>query len=281
MFLLVLFMVVRFGLRFLKFWFAAVASGNLHVAGFEPQWAEPTYRLVRIGVVAFALVIAYPYIPGSESDAFKGLSIFAGVLISIGSSSFISNYMAGYTLIYRRLFAVGDRVQIGDVVGEVMEVRVQVTRLRTYKNEEIVLPNSMILNSAVTNYTKLAASRGLILHTTVGIGYEVPWRQVEGMLLTAAERTSGVLKEPKPFVLQTGLGDFAVNYEINAFVAGTADIAHRYDELHANIQDIFNEYGVQIMTPAYEGDPEAPKTVPREQWHAAPSRRPAKEPERA
>lgn len=278
MFLLVLIIVVRFVLRFLKFWFAAVASGALHVAGFEPQWAEPTYRLVRIGVVAFALVVAYPYIPGSGSEAFKGLSIFAGVLISIGSSSFISNYMAGYTLIYRRLFAVGDRVQIGDVVGEVLETRVQVTRLRTYKNEEVIIPNSTILNSVVTNYTKLAASRGLILHTSVGIGYEVPWRQVEGMLLTAAERTSGVLKEPKPFVLQTGLGDFAVTYEINAYVGSTEQIAQRYDELHANIQDVFNEYGVQIMTPAYEGDPEVPKTVPREQWHAAPSRRPAKDP---
>jgi small-conductance mechanosensitive channel len=278
MFLLVLFIVVRIVLRFLKFWFAAVASGALHVAGFEPQWAEPTYRLVRIGVAAFALVIAYPYIPGSGSEAFKGLSIFAGVLFSIGSSSFISNYMAGYTLIYRRLFAVGDRVKIDDVVGEVMEVRVQVTRLRTYKNEEVIIPNSTILNSVVKNYTKLAASRGLILHTTVGIGYEVPWRQVEGMLLTAAERTSGVLKEPKPYVLQTGLGDFAVTYEINAFVGDTGQIAQRYDELHANIQDVFNEYGVQIMTPAYEGDPEVPKTVPREQWHAAPSRRPAKDP---
>lgn len=273
MFLLVLFVVVRFVLRFLKFWFAAVASGALHVAGFEPQWAEPTYRLVRIGVVAFGLVVAYPYIPGSGSEAFKGLSIFAGVLFSIGSSSFISNYMAGYTLIYRRLFAVGDRVQIDGVVGEVMEVRVQVTRLRTYKNEEVIIPNSTILNSVVKNYTKLAASRGLILHTAVGIGYEVPWRQVEGMLLTAAERTSGVLKDPKPFVLQTGLGDFAVNYEINAYVGGTAEVAQRYDELHANIQDVFNEYGVQIMTPAYEGDPEVAKTVPREQWHAAPSRR--------
>jgi small-conductance mechanosensitive channel len=275
MFLLVLFIVVRFVLRLLRLYFAAIGSGAVHVAGFEPQWSEPTYRLVRIGVIAFALVVAYPYIPGSETEAFKGLSIFAGVLISIGSSSFIANYMAGYTLIYRRLFRVGDRVQIGDIVGEVLEVRVQVTRLRTYKNEEVILPNSTILTSVVTNFTTLAAGRGLILHTTVGIGYEVPWRQVEGMLLTAAERTKGVLKEPAPFVLQKGLGDFAVSYEINAYVPTAADLAQRYDELHSHIQDVFNEYGVQIMTPAYEGDPESPKTVPREQWHAAPSRRPS------
>ena len=189
LFLLVLFFVVRVILRMLSLYFSAVGSGAIQVASFERQWAGPTFRLVRLGIIAFALVVAYPYIPGSETEAFKGLSIFAGVLISIGSSSFISNYMAGYTLIYRRLFAVGDRVKIGDVFGEVLDVRVQVTRLRTFKNEEVILPNSTILQSAVTNYSTLAASRGLILHTSVGIGYEVPWRQVEGMLLAAAERT--------------------------------------------------------------------------------------------
>jgi small-conductance mechanosensitive channel len=273
MFLLVIFFLTRFVLRLLKFSFAAIGSGAVTVSGFEPQWAAPTYRLVRIGVIAMALVVAYPYIPGSESEAFKGLSIFAGVLFSIGSSSFIANYMAGYTLIYRRLFAVGDRVKIGDVVGEVLEMRVQVTRLRTYKNEEVIIPNSSILTSEVTNYTSLAGRRGLILHTSVGIGYEVPWRQVEGILLTAAERTQGVLKDPKPFVLQTALGDFAVTYEINAYVGTTQDVAGRYNELHGHILDVFNEHGVQIMTPAYEGDPPEPKVVPRERWHATPSRR--------
>src|SRR5262245_6929694 len=274
MFLLVLFILVRFLLRILKFSFAAIGTGAVHVSGFEPQWAAPTFRLVRIGVIALALVVAYPYIPGSESEAFKGLSIFAGVLFSIGSSSFISNYMAGYSLIYRRLFGVGDRVKIGDIVGEVLETRVQVTRLRTYKNEEVIIPNSSILTSEVTNYSSLAGKRGLILHTSVGIGYEVPWRQVEGILLTAAERTQGVLRDPKPFVLQTGLGDFAVTYEINAFVGTTQDVAGRYNELHGHILDVFNEHGVQIMTPAYEGDPSEPKVVPRERWHATPSRRP-------
>jgi len=275
MFLLVLFFVVRIVLRMLKLYFSAVGSGAIEVSGFDRNWAGPTYRLVRIAVIGFALVIAYPYIPGSESEAFKGLSIFAGVLISIGSSSFIANYVGGYTLIYRRLFSIGDRVQIGDVVGEVLEMRVQVTRLRTFKNEEVILPNSMILNSAVTNLTTLAASRGLIIHTTVGIGYEVPWRQVEGMLLTAAERTAGVLKEPAPFVLQKALGDFAVSYEINAYLSTADDLAGRYDELHRHILDVFNEYGVQIMTPAYEGDPPEPKVVPRERWNESPSRRPA------
>ena len=275
MFLFVLILVVRIILRMLKFYFSAVGSGAAHIAGFEKQWAIPTYRLVRLAVIGFALVVAYPYIPGSETEAFKGLSIFAGVLISIGSSSFIANYVGGYTLIYRRLFAVGDRVRIGDVMGEVLEMRVQVTRIRTIKNEEVILPNSLILGSVVTNLSALAASRGLIMHTTVGIGYEVPWRQVEGMLLTAAERTQGVLKDPAPFVLQKALGDFAVTYEINAYLPTADDLARRYDELHGHILDVFNEYGVQIMTPAYEGDPEVPKTVARENWHASPSRRPS------
>jgi small-conductance mechanosensitive channel len=273
MFLLVLFFVVRVILRMLGLYFAAIGSGAIHVAGFERIWAGPTYRLVRLGVIAFALVVAYPYIPGSESEAFKGLSIFAGVLISIGSSSFIANYMAGYTLIYRKLFSVGDRVRIGDVVGEVLEMKVQVTRMRSFKNEEVIVPNSAILQSTVVNYSTLAASRGLILHTSVGIGYEVPWRQVEGMLLAAAERTRGVLKDPPPFVLHKSLGDFAVQYEVNAYVDTADDLAGRYTELHAHILDVFNEHGVQIMTPAYEGDTAEPMVVPRERWFEAPSRR--------
>jgi small-conductance mechanosensitive channel len=278
MFLLVLFFVVRVILRMLGLYFAAIGSGAIQVGGFERIWAGPTYRLVRLGVIAFALVVAYPYIPGSESEAFKGLSIFAGVLISIGSSSFIANYMAGYTLIYRKLFSVGDRVKIGDVVGEVLEMKVQVTRLRSFKNEEVIVPNSSILQSTVVNYSTLAASRGLILHTSVGIGYEVPWRQVEGMLLAAAERTRGVLKDPPPFVLHASLGDFAIQYEVNAYVGTADDLAGRYAELHAHILDVFNEHGVQIMTPAYEGDTPEPKVVPRERWFEAPSRR---QPDRA
>jgi small-conductance mechanosensitive channel len=181
--------------------------------------------------------------------------------------------MAGYTLIYRKLFSVGDRVKIGDVVGEVLEMKVQVTRLRSFKNEEVIIPNSTILQSTVVNYSTLAASRGLILHTSVGIGYEVPWRQVEGMLLAAAERTRGVLKDPPPFVLHKSLGDFAVQYEVNAYVDSADDLAGRYTELHAHILDVFNEHGVQIMTPAYEGDTPEPKVVPRERWFEAPSRR--------
>ncbi len=274
-FLLVLFFVVRFILKLLAMYFTAVGNGTITLRNFEAAWAIPTYRLVRFGVIAFGLVVAYPYIPGSGSEAFKGLSIFAGVLFSIGSSSFIANNVAGYALIYRRVFAVGDRVRIGDTIGEVLEMRLQVTRLRTFKNEEVIVPNSAILNSEVINYSSLAKTRGLILHTTVGIGYETPWRQVEGMLVMAAGRTAGMLKDPPPFVLQKALGDFCVTYEINAFVGDANDMAGRYDALHQNILDVFNEYRVQIMTPAYEGDPPEPKIVPRERWHAEPARPPS------
>ncbi|MEJ2010430.1 MAG: mechanosensitive ion channel family protein, partial [Acidobacteriota bacterium] len=178
---------------------------------------------------------------------------------------------------YRRTFRVGDRVRIGDHIGDVEEIRLMVTHLRTPKNEVVVVPNSSIVNGEVINYSKLARKEGLILHTTVGIGYETPWRQVEAMLLEAAARTPGLLREPKPFVFQKELGDFAVTYEINAYCDKPRDMLELYTALHQSIQDVFNEYGVQIMTPAYEGDPEQAKVVPRNQWYAAPARFPGTE----
>jgi len=166
---------------------------------------------------------------------------------------------------------VGDRVQIGDALGDVVEIRLQATHLRTLKNEELVVPNLVLLNSQVVNCSSLAAKQGLILHTRVGISYETPWRQVEAMLLLAAERTPGLLKEPAPFVRHHSLGDFAVNYELNAYCDDAQAMMPLYTALHRQILDVFNEYGVQIMTPAYEGDPERPKLVPRERWFAAPA----------
>jgi small-conductance mechanosensitive channel len=229
---------------------------------------------VRILVVALAVVVAYPYIPGSNSEAFKGVSLFMGIIFSLGSSSLIGNLIAGYSMTYRRAFKLGDRVRIGQHVGEVSQMRLMVTHLRTPKNEEVVVPNSVILGAEVVNYSSLAREQGLILHTTVGIGYETPWRQVEAMLLEAATRTKGLLSQPPPFVLQTLLGDFCVTYEINAYCDTPHSMAGLYAELHRNILDVFNEYGVQIMTPAYENDTEQPKIVPVDQWYAAPAQRP-------
>jgi len=271
-FLLVLYLVTRWLLGLTRLFFDAVSKGHVTLSGFEPEWALPTYRIARMAIVAFALVVAYPYIPGSRSAAFQGISIFLGVMFSIGSSSFISNIIAGYSMTYRRAFRVGDRIQVGDIFGDVSEIRLQVTHVRSVKNEEIVVPNSTLLNSSVVNYSALARSRGLILHTTVGIGYETPWRQVEAMLLLAAERTPGLLREPAPFVLQKSLGDFCVVYEINVYCDAPGEMARLYTRLHQNVLDVFNEYGVQIMTPAYEGDPAQPKVVPRDQWWSAPAK---------
>lgn len=272
-FLAILVMVFRVVLKLLRVFFDAVGRGTLTFANFEPEWAEPTYKIVRLVVIGFGIVVAYPYIPGSDSAAFKGVSLFAGVIFSLGSSSIVSNVIAGYTMTYRRAYRVGDRVRIGDVVGEVTDIRLQVTKIRTPKNEEAIVPNSVVLGSNITNYSSFARTQGLILHTTVGIGYETPWRQVEAMLLMAAERTEGLLREPPPFVLHSQLGDFCVVYELNAYSSEVPRLVRTYTDLHRNILDVFNEYGVQIMTPAYEGDPDVPKVVPRDQWHLAPAAR--------
>jgi small-conductance mechanosensitive channel len=274
LFLAVLVIVVRFALKAMHLLFAGIAEGAVSLAAFEAEWAWPTYRLIRLMVLAFAVVVAYPYIPGSGSDAFKGVSIFLGVIFSLGSSSVIGNVIAGYTMTYRRAFRIGDRVRINEHLGDVAEMRLLVTHLRSPKNEEIVIPNSLILNSSVVNYSSLAREGKLILNTTVGIGYETPWRQVETMLLQAAERTEGLVREPPAFVLQKALGDFAVTYEINAYCGDAQAMNQLYTKLYQNILDVFNEYGVQIMTPAYESDPEQPKIVPKEQWYAAPASAP-------
>jgi small-conductance mechanosensitive channel len=275
-FLIVLVFVVRWLLKLIALLFQGIERGAIEFSGFEPDWAPPTYRLVRIVVLALAVVVAYPYLPGANSGAFKGVSLFLGVMLSLGSTSAIANIIAGYSLTYRRAFKVGDVIRVGEHMGKVIETRVQVTHLRTVKNEEVVIPNSVILNGEVVNYSTISRREGLILHTTVGIGYEVPWRQVEAMLLEAGRRTVGVRTDPPPFVLQRKLGDFAVEYELNVYTDNPTGQARTYSELHRNIQDVFNEYGVQIMTPAYEADPPEAKVVPKERWFAAPAKPPAR-----
>jgi small-conductance mechanosensitive channel len=272
LFLVILILVTRYVLKVVHLFFAAVGRGEVALSGFEREWADPTYKLLRVAIVALALVVSYPYIPGSGSEAFKGISIFIGIVFSLGSSSTIANVIAGYTMTYRRAFRLGDRVKIGDTVGDVTEMRLQVTHLRTIKNEEVIIPNSSILTNEVVNYSSLAHRLGLILHTRVGIGYETPWRQVEAMLLIAAERTPGIMREPKPFVRQLSLGDFAVTYEVNVYCDNPQAMSQIYTALHRNILDVFNEHGIQIMTPAYEGDPESPKVVPKDQWFTAPAK---------
>lgn len=269
-FLLVLFLVLRLALRVIGLFFEAIEGGRIVLANFDREWAQPTYKIARLAVIAFGLIVAYPYVPGSNSAAFKGVSLFIGVVFSLGSSSAISNIIAGYMMTYRRAFRLGDRIKVGANVGDVIEMRLQVTHLRSIKNEEIIIPNSQVLTGDVVNYSSLTRAHGLILHTRVGIGYETPWRQVEGMLLLAAERTAGLSPEP-PFVLEVGLGDFAVIYELNVFCGDARNMEYLYAELHRHILDVFNEYGVQIMTPAYHADPLEPKVVMQKDWYAAPA----------
>lgn len=274
-FIAVLIFVMRYLLKVARLFFAGIAAGSVTIANFDRDWAWPTYRIVRLLMIAFAIVVAYPHIPGSDSTAFKGLSVFLGIIFSLGSTSVIANLMAGYSLVYRRAFKIGDRVRIGEHVGDVTAMRLQVTHLRSLKNEEIVIPNSIVLNSSTTNYSTLAADHGLVLHTTVGIGYETPWRQVEAMLTEAARRTAGLLSEPAPYVLHKSLGDFCVAYELNAGCDQPHQAERLYSALHRNILDVFNEYGVQIMTPAYVADTEQPKVVAKADWFMPPARPPS------
>lgn len=270
-FLAILVVVTRYALKFTSLLFDGIERGRITVSGIDSELAAPTYKIVRLLIIIFALVVAYPYIPGSESNAFKGISLFLGLVFSLGSTSFIGNLIAGYVMIYRRAFRIGDRIRVGETIGDVLERGMLVTRLRTLKNEEMVIPNSEIQNSSIVNFSTLSKTPGLILHTTVGIGYETPWRQVEAMLRMAAQRTPGLLNAPESFVLQKSLGDFCVSYEINGYTDQPQAMTQIYTALHQNILDVFNEYGVQIMTPAYESDAEQPKVVPRSRWFEAPA----------
>lgn len=273
-FIALVILITRYILKLVRLFFDGVDRSAITVTGFDPEWAWPTFRLIRLLGIALAIVIMYPYIPGSQSEAFKGVTLFMGIIFSLGSSSLIGNFIAGYSMTYRRAFRIGDRIKIGPHVGVVERMRLLVTHLRTIKNEELIVPNSAILATEVMNYSSLARAEGLILHTTVGIGYETPWRQVEAMLLEAAARTNGLRREPLPFVLQTLLGDYCITYEINAFCDTPNSMEAVYSDLHRNILDLFNEYGVQIMTPSYEHDPAEPKVVPMNQWYLAPARPP-------
>jgi small-conductance mechanosensitive channel len=272
--LAIIILVTFYILKLMRHFFDEVEKGIIVLKGFYPEWAKPTYRICRLLVIAFAAVVAFPYIPGSGSSAFKGISIFFGVLFSLGSTSFVANILAGYSLTYRRAFRVGDRVKIADFVGDVIDMRLSVTHLKTIKNEDIIVPNSMIVNSHVINYSSFAREKGLILHTTVTIGYDTPWRQVHALLLMGAERTSGLLREPPPFILQNSLDDFYVTYELNAYTDKPLEMVEIYSELHQNIQDAFNEYEVQIMSPSYRFDPDRPKVVPKDKWYAPPAKPP-------
>ncbi|MDQ2930831.1 MAG: mechanosensitive ion channel family protein [Gemmatimonadota bacterium] len=250
-YLLVIVLITRYVLKLIHALFRAIESGAVTFDGFYREWADPTYKIARVLVLAFAVVASFPYLPGSHTDAFKGVSLFLGVLFSLGSSSAVSNIVAGIVLTYTRAFEVGDRVQIGEAIGDVTERSLLVTRVRTIKNVEVTIPNGTVLAAQVRNYTRLAQGAGLVLHTTVTIGYDAPWRTVHELLIAAALRTEYIMDEPAPYVLQTSLDDFYVSYEVNALTRRPELMATTYSALHRNIQDSFNEAGVEIMSPHY------------------------------
>jgi small-conductance mechanosensitive channel len=250
-FIIVAAIVARYLLKLIRLIFLEIGRGRIVFAGFYPEWAIPTYKIVRFLVVAFVLVVVYPYLPGSESEAFKGVSVFLGILFSLGSASAIANAIAGIVLTYMRPFKIGDRVKIADTVGDVVERTLLVTRVRTIKNVDTTIPNALVLGSHIINFSSSSHERGLILHTSVSIGYNTHWRKVHRLLIAAAEATPSLLKDPPPFVLQPGLGDFYVTYEINAYTDKPNAMATTISDLHQNVQERFNKAGVEILSPHY------------------------------
>lgn len=250
-FIAVIVLITIYVLKFIRLIFIAIERGAVIVPGFHREWGKPTYKIVRFLVLAFVVVVLFPYLPGAESDAFKGVTIFLGALFTLGSSSAIANVVAGTLLTYTRAFHIGDRITIGETTGDVLERSLLVTRVRTIKNVDITIPNAQILSSHITNYTTTAETGGVILHTTVTIGYDAPWRRVHELLIAAASATENILAVPAPFVLQTSLDDFYVSYQINAYTDKPASMARTYSDLHQHIQDQFNAAGVEIMSPHY------------------------------
>jgi small-conductance mechanosensitive channel len=262
--ILVIIFVFRYVLKGIHFLKNEIEKGNLELPGFYPDWANPTFQIVRIIVFAFMLIVIFPYLPGSDSAVFQGVSVFLGFLFTFGSAGSLSNIIAGLILTYMRLFKIGDRVKIGEVVGDVIEKSLLVTRIRTIKNEIISIPNSTVMGSHTINYSSDAPEKGLIIHSTVTIGYDVPWKEMHQALIDAASKTALVLTDPKPFVLQTSLDDFYVSYEINAYVNEPNKQALIYSELHQNIQDVCNEKGIEIMSPHYRAARDGSRTtIPR------------------
>lgn len=253
-FLAIIVISTNYSLKVLRFLSTEIKQGHLTFPGFYSEWAQPTYKLLQFTVLAFAASVAFPYLPGSETPAFQGISIFLGVLLSLGSSSTIANVLSGIILTYTRAFKEGDRVQITDTVGDVVDKALFVTRIRTIKNVVITIPNSSVLSSHIINYSAAVSdpqAPPLILHTTITLGYDIPWRKVHEALTKAAIKTSLILPEPAPFVLQTSLGDFYISYELNAYTQSPGVMAKIYSELHQHIQDQCNEADIEILSPHY------------------------------
>jgi small-conductance mechanosensitive channel len=264
-------LIARWSVRLVNAVFNEVESGRLALSWLERETARTTRTLVVVAIWLFALVVAYPYIPGSNTEAFKGLSVLVGLMITLGSTGLINQIISGLFVIYSRSVRPGDYVRIGDTEGEVVDVGFLATKLKTARQEEITLPHSVLVGTGTTNYSRLAADHGVIATVSVTIGYDVPWRQVHALLLLGAARTRGIRNEPPPRVLQRELSDFYVQYHLIAHLQEGANRAELVSDLHAQIQDAFNEFGAQIMAPHFESQPEKKIVVPKTDWHAAPA----------
>jgi small-conductance mechanosensitive channel len=254
--------------------FDRVGRGDSDLHWLDRDTAQPTKRLFAVGVWLFALAMAYPYLPGSQTQAFQGISVLLGLMVTFGGSNLFGQGASGLILMYSRTLRVGEYVRVDDHEGTVTELGSFTTKVRTGLGEELTLPNSLVLGTVVKNYSRTVKGQGYIVDTTVTIGYDTPWRQVEAMLVEAAHRTQGILDDPAPRVFQTALSDFYPEYRLvcQAIPREPRPRAAVLATLHANIQDVFNEYGVQIMSPHYLGDPRDAKVVPKENWHAAPAK---------
>ncbi|MGL5227721.1 MAG: mechanosensitive ion channel family protein [Bacteroidales bacterium] len=252
--IIIIVFVIRYLIKGIEYIAGEIAAGRLKISGFYPDWAIPTSNIVRWLLYAFSIVVIYPLIPGGQSDIFKGVSVLVGLIISLGSSSVVGNIMAGLVITYMRPFKIGDRIKLNDTVGNVVEKSAFVTRIRTPKNEIITVPNSFILSSQTTNFSHSARKLGLIIHTSVTIGYDAPWRKVHQLLIDAAKATKGISESPEPFVLETSLDDYYVSYQINAVITDADQTPRIMSDLHANIQDMFNHAGVEIMSPHYRAN---------------------------
>lgn len=248
----IILLCVKYLIKFLKYLAEEISSGSMRINGFYSEWATPTFNLSKVFIYILTLTIISPYLPGAGSPAFRGISIFAGILVSLGSSTYIGNAIAGFILTYMRSFQIGDRIKVNEITGDVVEKTVLVTRIKTVKNERVTVPNASILSGHIINYTYSARKYNMIIHTSITIGYDVDWRIVHRLLEEAISSVEYILKEPKPFVLQKALNDFYVEYEVNGYTKEEKKKLKIMSDLHANIQDKFHAEGVEIMSPHYQ-----------------------------
>ena len=272
--LLIIVLITRFCAKVVGSWFNAAEIGAINVSWLDPETARVTRRLVIIGIWLFGLIVAYPYIPGAETDVFKGVSVFIGLVASLGSAGLVTQLMSGLVVVYSRALKVGDYIKVGELEGVVTEMGMLSTKIKTSKREVITIPNAVLVGNSIQNFSRLAQDGGVVIHTKVTIGYDAPWRQVHALLLEAAARVPGLSQNPKPFVRQTALSGFYVQYELNAYLERPVERPEVLSRLHAEIQDAFNEYGVQILAPHFEVQPKQRITIPKSEWFTPPAEAP-------